>query len=733
MKNKNKIWWALSITLSVAALLGLALVILFWHQSAEQSRVGNQDHIWIYARVVLVLCLVIIALLGLLLARIFWKLILPLSKVSEEINLIYTANPAHRIQVGGAFELGRLVQQINSIAEKYETLEKSVFKRVQVAKAELEEEKNILAAIMAELPDAVLICNKESRIILYNSQAKRFFGEKTKSAVTASSTRNTGAKDAVNPPPKVHLGIGRPLSDFVEENIIQYALAEIHQRLENDEENVSSYFVITDIANRLLRAEASPILSPQREFSGFVIIFNEITQDLRVEARSGFLLQSFQQKIRHSVASIKSAIEVIREYPDVNAQQQRHLMEIIHAESHSLEQLIQREGNQTLRQPHNHWPTMPIAVSDLMEALQKKASEKLDINLRVEFDSQEPWIKVDTYAILMVLLFFLQRISQEANVTQYQCQNSQERDFVFVDFIWAGKPISIEKIRQWEGMQLVFLDEHIPLHPKEILEHHGIEIWPYREHHGDQRAFLRMHVPVFRSQEQKAVRRASVLPDSRPEFYAFDLFNQPGQSPNLDVRRLHELAYTVFDTETTGLDPGGGDEIISIGAIRIINGRILAEESFDQLINPLRSIPASTTDIHGIDNNRVRNQPTIDVVLPDFFKFTEETILVAHNAAFDMRMLQMCEQRTGVKFLQPVLDTLLLSAVAHSAHDDHTLSAIAGRLGVPIAGRHTAMGDALMTAHIFLKLISLLADMGIETLGQAREASEKTYYARLKF
>jgi DNA polymerase-3 subunit epsilon len=728
MKNKNKIWWALSISLSLAALLGLALVILFWQQSTDQSGTAY----WGIARYTLIICLALIALIGFLLSHLFWKLVIPLSKVSEEIALIYAANPNHRIDVSGAYGLGQLVYQINSAAEKYKTLEKSVFKRVQVAKAELEEEKNILAAIMAELPDAVLICNKENRIILYNSQAKRFFSERTsagRSSVLNAKTESV--PDAVSG--KVHLGIGRPISDFVEENIIQYALAEIHQRLENNEEHVSSNFVITDLANRLLRAEASPILSPQREFSGFVIIFNEITQDLRGEALSGFLLQSFQQKIRHSVASIKSAIEVIRDYPAVSTAQQQHLMKIIHTESQSLEQLIQREGNQTLKQPHNHWPTMPIAIDDLIEALQKKASEKMGIELSFDFGSTAPWIKVDTYAIIMVLLFFMQRIGAEADTTAYQCAYSQEGEFAFIDFIWGGKPVSIETIRQWESMQLVFLDERMPLHPKEILEHHGIEIWPYREHHGEQRSFLRMYVPVFRPQEQKAVRRASVLPESRPEFYAFDLFNQPGQSPNMDTHLLKNLAYTVFDTETTGLDPAGGDEIISIGALRIISGHILTEESFDRLINPQRRIPASSIQIHGIDNDMVRNQPTIDVVLPDFFKFTEETILVAHNAAFDMRMLQMCEKRTGVKFIQPVLDTLLLSAVAHSANDDHTLSAIAGRLGVTVAGRHTAMGDALMTANIFLKLISLLADMGIHTLGEAREASQQTYYARLKF
>ena len=183
-------------SLSVAALLGLALVMLFWHQSANQSNFANQEGICAYFPVVLAFCLAVIALLGFFLARIFLKLVIPLSRVSEEIALIYTANPNHRIQMDIAFGMGHLIQQVNSAAEKYETLETSVFKRVQVAKAELEEEKNILAAIMAELPDAVLICNKDSRIILYNSQAKRFFSEKAYIERPSASTGKTDSVEA---------------------------------------------------------------------------------------------------------------------------------------------------------------------------------------------------------------------------------------------------------------------------------------------------------------------------------------------------------------------------------------------------------------------------------------------------------------------------------------------------------------------------------------------------------
>ncbi|MFZ1752761.1 MAG: exonuclease domain-containing protein, partial [Caldilineaceae bacterium] len=91
------------------------------------------------------------------------------------------------------------------------------------------------------------------------------------------------------------------------------------------------------------------------------------------------------------------------------------------------------------------------------------------------------------------------------------------------------------------------------------------------------------------------------------------------------------------------------------------------------------------------------------------------------------------EAETGVSFINPVLDTLLLSAVAHPDRDDHSMEAIAARLGVNMVGRHTALGDALVTAEIFVKLLPLLKQKGIVTLKQAREAAEQSYLARVQY
>jgi DNA polymerase-3 subunit epsilon len=220
---------------------------------------------------------------------------------------------------------------------------------------------------------------------------------------------------------------------------------------------------------------------------------------------------------------------------------------------------------------------------------------------------------------------------------------------------------------------------------------------------------------------------------SRPEFYDFDLFRPAGPVAGAGQPAAHRVELHGVRHRNHRLQPSRGDEIVSIGAVRIVNGRLLEQEAFEQLVDPRRAMSPEATRITGIETSMLENQPTIDRVLPAFATFCEDTVLVAHNAAFDMRFLRLKEDATGVRFTQPVLDTLLLSAVVHPQQESHALEAIAERMGVNPIGRHTALGDAIMTGEILLRMIPILAQQGIRTLGEAREASRKTYLARVEY
>jgi DNA polymerase-3 subunit epsilon len=264
---------------------------------------------------------------------------------------------------------------------------------------------------------------------------------------------------------------------------------------------------------------------------------------------------------------------------------------------------------------------------------------------------------------------------------------------------------------------------------RDVVKRHAGEFWFERDR-ARQRAFFRFMLPLAREGESAG---AATPADSRPEYYDFDLFGASDSQHALDERQLQELTYTVFDTETTGLRPSEGDRIIQIGAVRVLKGKLLHAEAFDQLVDPRRSIPAASIPIHGITPERLVDQPGIEVVLPAFHAYAADTVLVAHNAAFDMRFLQLQEQATGMRFEQPVLDTLLLSAWLHPNQDSHRLEAIAERFGVEVIDRHTALGDALVTAEVFVRMLPLLAEAGVHTLGQARDAVRKSFYARVEY
>jgi DNA polymerase-3 subunit epsilon len=177
----------------------------------------------------------------------------------------------------------------------------------------------------------------------------------------------------------------------------------------------------------------------------------------------------------------------------------------------------------------------------------------------------------------------------------------------------------------------------------------------------------------------------------------------------------------VFDTETTGLELRRGDSLVSIGACRILKGRLLAQEAFDQRINPGRPIPAESTRIHGLSDADVADAPPAAVVLPRFRDFVGHGILVAHNAAFDLLAINQHAPASGVTFDMPVLDTLLLSRALDPTLQGHGLDALAERFQLSFApgSRHSALGDARVTAELLLQLIPRLEARGIGTLEDA--------------
>jgi DNA polymerase III epsilon subunit-like protein len=161
--------------------------------------------------------------------------------------------------------------------------------------------------------------------------------------------------------------------------------------------------------------------------------------------------------------------------------------------------------------------------------------------------------------------------------------------------------------------------------------------------------------------------------------------------------------------------------IVSLGAVRVQGARILAQENLDCLVRPDVPIPVASTAIHGIGDALVAEAPAIGEVLPRLEALLGEGALVGHSIGYDLTILAEEAARCGRAWrAPPALDTALLMAALEPGLKELNLEDIAFRLGVAVEGRHTALGDALVTAEIFVRLLPRLEDAGVHTFGQAR-------------
>jgi DNA polymerase-3 subunit epsilon len=665
--------------------------------------------------------LLLIAGAGLAIEWVFRQYVFPIGKIAEETGIIHGVNPGHRLHAEGSRDVRRLAAAINASAEAFEALQRSVEERIAQARARIEEEKTILSMALAELPEGVLVCSPEGRITLYNERARHLLESSIVTPAGLERVRTDGV-----------VGLGRSLFNAIDQPLIAAALDEIAVRLRGGGHELTSSFVIPGRSGRLLQAAMVPILGPLREMTAFVLILTDATEQMEAFRRAESLVQSYTIQVRRALAGIRAAAELIVDLPELPPAKRDEFHRIILREALAAGEATERVAVEYAASTRPPGPLVRLRAQDFLDTVRRKAADRLGLRLQAEPSGEALWIRLDATSMALALVFVLERLGTEFGRTVARCRLQAKERFVGIDFIWSGPPLRLESLHRW-GLQPVSVgEEGLRFTLKEILARHRADLWSQSLGNGSE-SYLRLLLETVEPAEIAPPRRQTILATARPVYYDFDLFNQPGQSFELDHRPLSGLPCTVFDTETTGLNPREGDEIVALGAVRIVNGRLLASECFEQLVKPARGLRPESIRIHGIQPEMLEGQPDVQQVLRSFQRFCEGTILVAHNAAFDMRLLQLQGEGAGLRFENPVLDTMLLSAVAHPALDEHSLEAIADRLGVVIMGRHTALGDAIATAEILLKLLPLLETAGISTLKQAREASQKTYYARLKY
>ncbi|MDQ3748218.1 MAG: exonuclease domain-containing protein [Acidobacteriota bacterium] len=188
---------------------------------------------------------------------------------------------------------------------------------------------------------------------------------------------------------------------------------------------------------------------------------------------------------------------------------------------------------------------------------------------------------------------------------------------------------------------------------------------------------------------------------------------------NFERRNFAETEFVVFDLETTGAK-APPCRVTEIGAYRVKNGKIT--EEFQTLVNPETPIPPFISQLTGISNEMVRAAPKFHEVVNDFLDFIGDSVLVAHNAHFDMRFLNHEINRVYADYrvANPSLCTVRLSRRLVPNVENHRLNTLADYYSVALVNHHRASDDAHATAHIFLKLLAELQNLGVIDLATAK-------------
>ena len=710
--------WIASLAASAlcVALLAGGVLAVAWSGLPLGERGVVRASLSEHAGALILVAVLLATILGMLLHALVRAYIARPLQLAEETQLMLEANPRHRLQVQWPRELAQFATAVNALAARYESMQHEVDQRVREAQQALEAERNLLAALMADLTESVIVCNAAGTILLYNERAQQLFA-------ATRSAHDTAAADLI--------GLGRSLFNAIEREVLAHAIDHLQHRLHEGDAAPIAEFVTVSRGGRLLRGRmraAGNAASPAAAQPGFVLVLDDVRGEVNLGAERERLMRVLTEGTRASLASIRAAAEAVMHYPAMDAAQQRKFLDVIHDEAEKLGSRLETSFSSDTSRLSVEWPLATMLGNDFLRALRQSLETRCRCTVSTEGGEVPLWLNVDSFLLVEGLSDLVQRVQRTCAIACLALRIAQRGSRIELEVGWSGDALSVEQALRLEHDAIT-----IPGHPRalsfnEIIARHGGEAW-YQREAGDRSAF-RLLLPAAEVEPHTA---AADPAGSRPVFYDFDLFHQPGQTPEIDQRRLSELAYTVFDTETTGLQPSQGDEILAIAAVRVVNQRLLVGEAFDRLVNPRRPIASASVRVHRLSRDILEGQPGIESILPLFHRYCENSVLVAHNAAFDMRFLQLKEQQVRLKFNHPVLDTMLLSAVVHPHQTDHSLEAIAARLGVNVIGRHTALGDAIVAGEIFLKLIGLLRQQGIVTFRQAHDAQQRTPLARLNY
>ncbi len=453
---------------------------------------------------------------------IFQSSILELAK---EIEYICTEDLSHRIDISKEKSLAPLVKRINKLADCCVQLqnEEGGGQQKIVATAE---EKLILTAFISQLPQGIIVCDCAGTILLCNTQAESYFFKEKKGP---------------------SLKPEQPITSLIDKNLIEHSLDEINARLKRDVFDTSSHFLIQK-DNLVLQTQVVPVLNDSDQFTGFVLILTDITQQSHAEKRIESLLHTLSKNARSPLASIRAAIEAMIEFPDMDSDRQAQFKDIIRGESVVMSDILDEVSRSYASLVKTKKSLKAISGRELLETISRRANDKLgiDISFNPDASHENIFIKADLFSFITAFLFLLQNLKAETGLWEFDCKLFADNMIACLDIVWSGKSIPPDTLRQWENLPLTDTEDQTPhLTVKDVLAHHQAAMGSYPgDKDSPNKSSLRFFVPAQEAPEDIPLKPITLLPESRTQLSDLEIFSQSAQNPKLDDRLLTELSYT---------------------------------------------------------------------------------------------------------------------------------------------------------------------------------------------
>ncbi|MEM0923613.1 MAG: exonuclease domain-containing protein [Pseudomonadota bacterium] len=605
----------------------------------------------------------------------------PLENLSTDLRARTHTDLESSIDAEKARYLGDIGPAASAVADTLIEQRSALVEAVARETQAIAQQNARLEQVLRDMPDGVILCTAAHRIALYNARSGEIF---------AGSEL---------------LGLDRPIFDLLAEAPLRHAYARLQGQ--SDPGRAVDLLCTTAQGARMLAGRMRLLPAEHgEEAPAYMLALSDITRSLESSAAMNRRLRDRLHDLRRPAANLGAVVAALDLAEGTGA---GALRQAISAEVETLGQVVSDLMADHDRLGRDWWPMSDIAVSDLTAAM--VADGEIRPGARPD---PSLVLRCDSFAIVAFLRGAADLLRQHGGQDLHFAVQAEPPGALLI-LSASGASLPVSAVETWLETALPGVETGFTA--QDVLDRHGSECWP--ETRGAQ---TRLCLPL----REAGHTDPAASPATRAEFYDFSLLDSDAPGAH-DARTLADLSYVVFDTETTGLLPNQGDEIVQIAAMRIVKQRLLTGEAFDTLVNPGRSIPKLATSVHGISEEMVADAPEVPNAVKRFHAYCGDAVLIAHNAPFDIAFLRRQEAPLGISFDNPVLDTVLLSAILYGRTAEHSLDALTQRLGIeiPAEDRHTALGDARATGQAFLRMVPMLDEAGVGTLGQTIQEFRK--------